>query len=135
MNRILNLFDDLSKTTDCKNATERGWGIASRFTNNRMDMNTFKIESSLDRGGSDLDLNIGYLRRGRQEWTTWHVGCQDRLTVWFEDDTRVDFDRDNYDSKTEYKRAVYNYFREYIANGFGDSSKLQIVQEVEFMDI
>jgi hypothetical protein len=135
MNRILNLFDDLSKTTDCKNATERGWCIASRFSNNRMDMNTFKVVSSLDRGGSDLDLNIGYLDHGRQKWTTWHVGCQDRLTVWFEDDTRVDFDRDNYDSKTEYKRAVYNYFQEYIANGFGDSSKLQIVQEVEFMDI
>lgn len=135
MNRILNLFDDLSKTTDCKNATERAWGIASRFPDNRMDMNTFKVETSLDRGGSDLDLKIGYLHRGRQEWTTWHVGCQDRLTVWFEDGTRVDFDRDKYDSKTEYKRAVYNYFQEYIANGFGSGSKLQIAQEVEFMDI
>jgi hypothetical protein len=52
-----------------------------------------------------------------------------------EDDTRVDFDRDSYDSKTEYKRAVYNYFQEYVASGFGGGSKLQIVQEVEFMDI
>ena len=135
MNRILNLFDDLSKTTDCQSATDRGWGIASRFPSNRMEMNTFKVESSLGRGGSDLDLCIGYLNRGRQEWTTWHVGCQDRLTIWFEDGTRVDFDRDNYDSKLEYKRAVLNYFKEYIANGFGNGSKLQIVQEVEFMDI
>lgn len=135
MNRILNLFDDLSKTSDCKAATERGWGIAQRFPDNRMDMNTFKVESSLDRGGSDLDLCIGYLHRGRQEWTTWHVGCQDRLTIWFEDETRVDFDRDSYDSKTEYKRAVYKFFQEYIACGFGGGSKLQIVQEVEFMDI
>lgn len=135
MNRILNLFDDLNKTTDCKNATERGCGIASRFPNNRMEMNTFKMYTSLDRGGSDLDLRIGYLCHGRQEWTDWHIGCQDRLTVWFEDDTRVDFDRDKYDSKRDYKLAVYNYFKEYIERGFGASSKFQIVQEVEFMDI
>lgn len=135
MNRILNLFDDLNKTIDCKSATERGWGIASRFYDNRMDMNTFKIHSTLDRGGSDLDLSIGYLRNGRQEWTTWHVGCQERLTVWFEDGTRVDFDRNSYDTKTEYKQTVYNYFQDYIAKGFSTGSNLQIVQEVEFMDI
>ena len=135
MNRILNLFDDLSKISDCKAATERGWGIAQRFTNNRMEMNTFKINTNLDRAGSELDLCIGYLCHGRQEWTTWHIGCQDRLTVWFEDDTRVDFARDSYDTRLEYKQAVYNYFKEYIANGFDTGSKLQIVQEVEFMDI
>lgn len=135
MNRIFNLFDDLNKTTDCNSATDRGWGIASRFPNNRMEMNTFKMTTSLERGGSDLDLNIGYLHNGRQEWTTWHVGCQDRLTVWFEDDTRVDFDRDDYDTKLEYKQAIYNYFQEYIAHGFGTGSNLQIAQEVEFMDI
>jgi hypothetical protein len=135
MNRILNLFDDLSKTTDCASATDRGWGIASRFPSNRMEMNTFKVESSLGRGGSDLDLCIGYLHRGRQEWTTWHVGCQDRLTIWFEDGTRVDFDQENYSTKRDYKVAVYNYFQEYIAHGFGNGSNLQIVQEVEFMDI
>jgi len=135
MNRILNLFDDFSDSDDCRRATDSGWGIASRFRNNRIDMNTFKINTTLDRGGSDLDLSIGYLRNGRQEWTSWHVGCQDRLTVWFEDDTRVDFDIVNYESKRDYKVAVYNYFREYIANGFDTGSKLQIVQEVEFMDI
>lgn len=135
MNRILNLFDDLSEREDCEQATNRGWGIASRFSNNRMEMNTFKMYTSLDRGGSDLDLRIGYLCHGRQEWTDWHIGCQDRLTVWFEDGTRVDFDRENYDSKKDYKLAVYNYFKEYIANGFGSSSNLQIAQEVEFMDI
>lgn len=135
MNRILNLFDDLSEREDCEQATDRGWGIASRFSDNRIDMNTFKVVTSLDRGGSDLDLHIGYLVRGRQEWTVWHIGCQDRLTVWFEDGTRVDFDRDNYDSKRDYKVAVYNYFQEYIAHGFGNGSNFQIVQEVEFMDI
>lgn len=135
MNRILNLFDDLSEREDCERATNRGWGIASRFQNNKMEMNTFKVETSLDRGGSDLDLCIGYINRGRQEYTTWHIGCQDRLTVWFEDDTRIDFDRDNYDTKIEYKRAVYDYFKEYIAHGFGNGSNLQIAQEVEFMDI
>lgn len=135
MNRILNLFDDLNKTADCEESTNRGWGIASRFPNNRMEMNTFKMYTSLDRGGSDLDLRIGYLCHGRQEWTYWHIGCQDRLTVWFEDGTRVDFDRENYDSKRDYKLAVYNYFQEYIAHGFGNGSKFQIVQEVEFMDI
>ena len=135
MNRILNLFDDLSKTADCQNATERGWGIASRFDRNRMEMNTFKMQTSLDRGGSDLDLYIGYLYNGRQEWTQWHVGCQDRLTVWFEDGTRVDFDRDDYGSKKEYKMAVYKYFQEYIDHGFGNGSNFQIAQEVEFMDI
>lgn len=135
MNRIFNLFDDLSKSDDCRRATDRGWGIASRFLDNQMDMNTFKIYSTLDRGGSDLDLSIGYLCNGRQEWTTWHVGCQERLTVWFEDNTRVDFDSDSYDTIIEYKQAVYNYFQEYIANGFSTGSNLQIVQEVEFMDI
>lgn len=135
MNRILNLFDDLDKNTDCKQATDRSWGIASRFSNNRINMNTFKMRTNLDRGGSDLDLDIGYLVRGRQEWTTWHVGCQDRLTIWFEDGTRVDIDRRDYDSKRDYKVAVYNYFQEYIAHGFGNGSNLQIVQEVEFMDI
>lgn len=135
MNRILNLFDDLNKTADCEQSTNRGWGIASRFPNNKLEMNTFKMETSLTRGGSDLDLRIGYLRHGRQEWTEWHVGCQDRLTVWFEDGTRVDFDQENYGTKRDYKVAVYNYFKEYIERGFGSGSKLQIVQEVEFMDI
>lgn len=135
MNRILNIFDDLSKTMDCQSATDRGWGIASRFPSNRMEMNTFQVETSLDRGGSYLYLQIGYLCRGSQEWIILHVGSQDRLTIWFEDGTRVDFDRDKYDTKLQYKRAVYNYFKEYIANGFGNGSKLQIVQEVEFMDI
>ncbi|MBR4794652.1 MAG: hypothetical protein IK038_13590 [Bacteroidaceae bacterium] len=135
MNRILNLFDDLAEREDCEQATNRGWGIASRFSDNKINMNTFKVVTSLDRGGSDLDLHIGYLVRGRQEWTVWHIGCQDRLTVWFEDGTRVDFDRNNYDSKRDYKVAVYNYFQEYIAHGFGNGSNLQIAQEVEFMDI
>ena len=135
MNRILNLFDDLNRTTDCQHATDRGWGIASRFPNNRMEMNTFKMNSSLERGGSDLDLRIGYLSHGRQEWTEWHVGCQDRLTVWFEDGTRVDFDRSDYDSKKDYKLAVYKYFQEYIANGFGIGSNFHIAQDVDFMDI
>ncbi len=135
MNRILNLFDDLGEREDCERATARGYGIASRFYNNRIDMNTFKIKTSLDRGGSDLDLCIGYLVHGRQEWSVWHIGCQDRLTVYFEDGTRVDFDQENYSTKRDYKVAVYNYFQEYIAHGFGNGSNLQIVQEVEFMDI
>lgn len=135
MNRILNLFDELSKSADCEQSTNRGWGIASRFRNNKMEMNTFKIQTSLDRGGSDLDLCIGYINRGRQEYTTWHIGCQDRLTVYFEDGTRVDFEQENYSTKRDYKVAVYNYFQEYIAHGFGSGSKFQIVQEVEFMDI
>lgn len=135
MKRILNLFDNLGKTIDCETATKHRQGIAARFSNNRMDMNTFKIMTNLDCGGSALDLYIGYLDCGRQRWTPWHVGCQARLTVWFEDDTRVDFDCNKYDTEIEYKRAVYNYFREYIANGFDTGPKLQIVQEVEFMDI
>ena len=135
MNRILDIFDNLGKTDDCKVATECGWGIASHFLGNRMDMNTFMLDSNLDRGGSVLELCIGYLKNGRQEWTKWYVGCQDRLTIWFEDDTRVDFERSSYETELEYKRAVYDYFREYIANGFDNGSRLRIVQEVEFMDI
>lgn len=135
MNRILDIFDDLGKTVDCKMASERGLGIAVRFPDNRMDMNTFRVDTDLDRGGSYLDLYVGYLKHGIQEWTVWHVGCQDRLTVWFEDGTRVDFERSSYETEIEYKRAVYDYFREYIANGFDNGYRLRIVQEVEFMDI
>ena len=135
MNRILDIFDNLSKTADYKMASERGFGIASCFSSNRMDMNTFMLDTNLDRGGSVLELRVGYLENGRQEWTKWYVGCQDRLTVWFEDGTRVDFERSSYETELEYKRAVYDYFREYIANGFDNGSRLRIVQEVEFMDI
>ena len=135
MNRIIDIFDDLNKTVDYKVATKCGWGIASHFLGNRMDMNTFMLDSNLDRGGSVLVLCIGYLKNGRQEWAKWYVGCQDRLTIWFEDDTRVDFERSSYETEIEYKRAVYDYFREYIANGFDNGSRLRIVQEVEFMDI
>ena len=136
MNRILNIFDDLDKTVDCKMASERYLvGIAVRFPDNRMDMNTFRVDTDLDRGGSYLDLYVGYLEHGIQKWTVWHVGCQDRLTVWFEDGTRVDFERSSYETEIEYKRAVYDYFREYIANGFDNGYRLRIVQEVEFMDI
>ena len=116
-------------------ASERGLGIAVRFPDNRMDMNTFRVYTDLDRGGSYLDLYVSYLEHGRQEWTVWHVGCQDRLTVWFEDGTRVDFEKDSYETKIEYKQAVYDYFREYIANYFDNGYRLRIVQEVEFMDI
>ena len=110
-------------------------GIAVRFPDNRMVMNTFRVDTDLDRGGSYLDLYVGYLKHGIQEWTVWHVGCQDRLTVWFEDGTRVDFEKRSYKTEIEYKRAVYDYFREYIANGFDNGYRLRIVQEVEFMDI
>ena len=135
MNRILDIFDNLGKTVDYKMASERGLGIAVRFPDNRMDMNTFMIYTDLDRGGSYLDLCVGYLENGIQEWTVWHVGCQDRLTVWFEDGTRVDFERSSYETEIDYKQAVYDYFREYIANGFDNGSRLRIAQEVEFMDI
>ena len=135
MNRILDIFDNLGKTADYKMASERGFGIASCFSSNRMDMNTFMLETNLDRGGSVLELRVGYLENGRQEWTKWYVGCQDRLTVWFEDGTRVDFEKRSYKTEIEYKRAVYDYFREYIANGFDNGSRLRIAQEVEFMDI
>lgn len=63
MNRILNLFDDLSKSADCEQSTNRGWGIVSRFPNNKLEMNTFKIRTRLDRGGSDLNLCIGYITK------------------------------------------------------------------------
>ena len=135
MNRILDIFDNLGKTADCKIASERGLGIAVRFPDNRMNMNTFMVDTGLDRGGSFLDLYIGYLEHGIQKWTRWHVGCQRRLTVWFEDGARVDFEKGSYETELEYKRVVYDYFREYIANGFDDGSRLRIAQEVEFMDI
>ena len=134
MNRILDIFDNL--TIDCKAASERGWGIAGRFPDNRMDMNTFTVDTNIDRGGSILELRVGYLKYGRQKWTVWHIGCQNRLTVLFEDGTRVDFEKDSYETELEYKLAVYDYFREYIANGFDSGgSSLRIAQEVEFMDI
>lgn len=135
MNRILDIFDNLDKTDDCKIASEHGFGIAGRFPDNRMDMNKLMVYTDLDRGNSFLKLCVGYLENGRQEWTNWYVGCQIRLTVWFEDGTRVDFERSSYETKIEYKWAVYNYFREYIANGFDNGSRLRIAQEVEFMDI
>ena len=134
MNRIINIFDNL--TIDCKDATERHLGIANRFPDNRLDMNTFTVDTNIDRGGSFLDLYIGYLEHGIQKWTSWHVGCQHCLTVLFEDGTRVDFEKDSYETELEYKLAVYDYFREYIANSFDSGgSRLRIAQEVEFMDI
>ena len=116
-------------------ASECDLGIANRFPDKRMDMNTFRVDTGLDRRNSFLKLCVGYLENGRQEWTIWYVGCQIRLTVWFEDGTRVDFERSSYETEIEYKWAVYNYFREYIANGFDNGSRLRIAQEVEFMDI
>ena len=113
-------------------ASECALGIAIRFPDKRMDMNTFRV---VDHGGSYLELHVGYLENGRQEWTKWYVGCQDRLTVWFEDGDRVDFEKRSYETELEYKRAVHDYFREYIANGFDNGSRLRIAQEVEFMDI
>lgn len=134
MNRIIDIFDNLD--IDCKDASERGFGIAGRFPNNQMDMNTFIVDTTgLDRGCYYLELRVGYLENGRQEWTRWYVGCQDRLTVWFEDGTRIDFEKGCYETAIEYIRAVYDYFREYIANGFDNGSRFRIVQEVEFMDI
>lgn len=135
MNRILDIFDNLDKTADCKAATERCLGIASRFPDRRMDMNTFMVDTNIDRGGCVLDLYIGYLKYGIQKWTSWHVGFQNRLTVLFEDGTHIDFEKGSYETELEYKRAVYDYFREYIANGFDNGSRLRIAQEVEFMNI
>lgn len=135
MNRILDIFDNLNKTTDCKIASECGFGIAVRFPDNRMDMNKLMVYTDLDRENSYLKLCVGYLEYGRQEWTKWYVGWQNRLTIWFEDGTRVDFERNSYETEIEYKRAVYDYFQEYIANGFDNGSRLRIAQEVEFMDI
>lgn len=133
MNRIIDIFDNLD--IDCKDASERGFGIANRFPDKRMDMNTFIVDTGLDRGGSYLTLCVGHREHGRQEWTEWCVGCQDCLTVLFEDGTRVDFEKRSYKTEIEYKRAVYDYFREYIANGFDNGSRFRIIQEVEFMDI
>lgn len=135
MNRILDIFDNLNKTTDCKIASERGFGIAARFPDNRMDMNKLMVYTDLGCENSYLKLCVGYLEYGRQEWTKWYVGWQNRLTIWFEDGTHVDFERNSYETEIEYKRAVYDYFREYIANGFDNGSRFRIAQEVEFMDI
>lgn len=74
MNRILDIFDNLGKTTDCKMASECGLGIANRFPDKRMDMNTFRVDTGLNHGGSYLELCVGYLEYGRQEWTKWYVG-------------------------------------------------------------
>lgn len=135
MNRILDIFDNISKTTDCKMASDRGLGIANRFPDKRMDMNKFMLYTDLGRGNSYLYLCVGYLKYGIQKWTSWHVGFQNRLTVLFEDGTHIDFEKGSYETELEYKRAVYDYFREYIANGFDNGSRLRIAQEVEFMNI
>lgn len=141
------MFDNLSKECDCQDATNDSLGIAGRFHDNKINMNTCRISGNLlETCGTTLTIHIGYLRHSfyrehaeEQDWSAWHIGCQNRLTVWFEDGTRVDFERYDYATKRDYKLAIFNFFNEYITNGFNlgsnFGSKLQIAQEVEFMDI
>ena len=119
MNRIIDLLDNVPETRDPFDCSERGWGIAGRFTGFKLNMRCLKLETNILNGGHNLDIQVQHERKsGATEWSEWNVGCQSILTILFESGEIKKFDKNDYETSDDYKKAVYEFFNKYIKNGF-----------------
>ena len=139
MNRIINFFDFTDNNpiikSDWNELTRQGRGIASRFSDHKVNMEDFKIFSTFESGGTTLDLKIGYISCGQLDYTRWHIGGQDVFGVLFEDGHKEMFKKNDYADTYAFKKAIYNFFKNYIDNGFNLSPRFEIYDGPDCLEI
>ena len=134
MNRIINLLDD-PRSNSLISLTEQGYGIAGRYRDHKMDYDQFSLHTALEPFNGEGTFQLRFSKDGRNN--SWYIGAsQDRqLGVLFEDGTQIFIARSDYADSNEYKKAVYDYFKKYIDNGYELEKPLYQLEDDSFDDI
>ena len=137
MNRIVNVFDDPNPNESLIERTQRGYGIAGRFPDDyKLDYEQFSLYTALEPLTGEGTFQLCFSKNGKK--SVWYIGMSqdDRLGVLFEDGTQVFINRADYDDNLkEYKKAVYDYFKKYIDNGYELNKPLYQLEDESFEDI
>lgn len=135
MNRIVNVFDDPAINDSLKTLTECGYGIAGRYPGYKMDYGQFRLKTALVPFTGEGTFQLSFTKDGRDN--TWYIGMSqsDRLGVLFEDGTQKFIEVSDYEGLKQYKKAVYDFFRKYIENGYELKDQLFQLEDESFDDI
>lgn len=135
MNRIVNVFDDPNVNESLIKLTERGYGIAGRYHDYKMDYDQFHLYTAIEPFTGEGTFQLCFSKNGKN--STWYIGTsQDyRLGILFEDGTQEFIEVNNYERLKDYKKAVYDYFKKYIDNGYELNNRLFQLEDESFDDI
>lgn len=135
MNRIINVFDDPGLNDSLIKLTERGYGIAGRYRDYKMDYDQFRLKTALEPFTGEGTFQLSFTKNGRDN--NWYVGMSQnvRLGILFEDGTQEFIEVNDYERLNDYKKAVYDYFKKYIDNGYELNNKLFQLEDESFDDI
>ena len=135
MNRIVNVFDDPNPNESLIERTQRGYGIAGRYPDHKMDYEQFSLYTALEPFNGDGTFKLCFSKNGKK--SVWYIGMSqdDRLGVLFEDGTQKFIEVNDYKKLKDYKKAVYDYFKKYIDNGYELNKPLYQLEDESFEDI
>ncbi|MBO7694320.1 MAG: hypothetical protein J6T10_17040 [Methanobrevibacter sp.] len=135
MNRIVNVFDDPNPNESLIERTQRGYGIAGRYPDHKMDYEQFSLYTALEPFNGDGTFQLCFSKNGKK--SVWYIGMSqdDRLGVLFEDGTQKFIEVNDYKKLKDYKKAVYDYFKKYIDNGYELNKPLYQLEDESFEDI
>ena len=135
MNRIINVFDDPDLNEPLIGLTECDYGIAGRYPSNKMDYEQFRLKTALEPFTGEGTFQLCFTKNERNN--TWYIGMSQnvRLGVLFEDGTQKFIEVNDYKNLKEYKKAVYDYFKKYIDNGYELNNPLFQLEDESFDDI
>lgn len=135
MNRIINVFDDPGLNDSLINLTERGYGIASRYPEYKMNYDQFRLKTTLEPFTGEGTFQLCFTKNGRDN--TWYVGMSQnvRLGILFEDGSQEFIEVNDYERLKDYKKAVYDFFKKYIDNGYELNNRLFQLEDESFDDI
>lgn len=135
MNRIVNVFDDPNPNESLIERTQRAYGIAGRYPDHKMDYEQFSLYTALEPFNGDGTFQLCFSKNGKNN--VWYIGMSqsDRLGVLFEDGTQKFIEVNDYKKLKDYKKAVYDYFKKYIDNGYELNKPLYQLEDESFEDI
>lgn len=135
MNRIINVLDDPDLNDSLTKLTERGYGIAGRYPDYKMDYDKIRLKAALEPFNGEGTFQLCFTKNGRD--SNWYIGLSqnDRLGILFEDGTQEFIEVNDYERLKDYKKAVYDYFKKYIDNGYELNNKLFQLEDESFDDI
>ena len=134
MNRIINLLDD-PRSNSLITLTKQGYGIAGRYPDHKMDYDKFRVQTALEPFTGEGTFRLCFSKNGHNN-NDWYIGAQDaRLGVLFEDGTQIFFNIYDYGTVKKFKKAVYDYFKKYVDNGYELEKPLYQLEDESFDDI
>lgn len=133
MNKIVNVLDDPDINDSLPKLTERGYGIAGRYPNYKMVYDQFRLKTALEPFNGEGTFQLCFTKDGRDN--TWYVDMSQnvRLGILFEDGTQRFIEVNDYERLKDYKKAVYDFFKKYIENGYNLNDQLFQLED-EFFD-